>query len=92
MIEIQSKKRSVNRRTNLLASEMVDDCIMVPLEKELVLLICFGMVMVLNEVMLRWRSAIGTNVPLSESTSTIQDHHHHQASPPDSPADTFVSA
>ncbi len=71
MIEIQSNKRSVNRRTNLLARE-IDDCIMVPLvplEKERVLFICFGMV--LNEVMLRWRSAIDTNVPLDGVSISI---------------------
>jgi len=68
VIEIQSKKRSVNRRTNLLARE-IDDCIMVPLEKERVLFICFGMV--LNEVMLRWRSAIDTNVPLDGVSISI---------------------
>ncbi len=47
----------MKRRTNLVARERDDECIMVA-----VLFICFGMV--LSEVMLRWRIAIDTNVTL----------------------------
>lgn len=68
-------------RTNLFAREKDDDFMVVALEKERVLLICFGML--LSEVILRWRIVIDINTPfngvISISTYDEDEGHFNQS-------------